>query len=453
MNHTLPDALPSPKTLIHLSGELQKLLNQHLWAKIVFGLVLGLGFGVIIGPEMGWVSPQLSSTIGEWVALPGRIFLAIVQMVVMPLIFASVVRGLASSGSLENLKNLGLKVIVYYTATTVTAVTVGLLVAQLIQPGHSIDPEKMQSFLNHSQSSAQTPPPEGNLNTGLSINQIPKTLPSLLPSNPLNAMVSDQMLQVVLFAVFIGVALITLSPSVANPLIQLLYSIQEVCMVVIRWAMRLAPVAVFGLMTQLTSQVGFEILTGLSVYIATVLLGLFVVLLIYLSMVALLGRTNPFVFLKSIREVQLLAFSTSSSAAVMPLSIKTAEEKLHVRTEVSRFLVPLGATINMDGTALYQGVATLFLAQLFHVDLTLTQLTMVVITATMASIGAPGTPGVGIVILSMILSSVGIPTSGIMLIMGVDRLLDMSRTVINVSGDMTACLIMNRLTESSPSKT
>lgn len=137
---------PFSKTLIHLSGELQKLLNQHLWAKIVFGLVLGLGFGVIIGPEMGWVSPQLSSTIGEWVALPGRIFLAIVQMVVMPLIFASVVRGLASSGSLENLKNLGLKVIVYYTATTVTAVTVGLLVAQLIQPGHSIDPEKMQSF-------------------------------------------------------------------------------------------------------------------------------------------------------------------------------------------------------------------------------------------------------------------------------------------------------------------
>jgi Na+/H+-dicarboxylate symporter len=179
--------------------------------------------------------------------------------------------------------------------------------------------------------------------------------------------------------------------------------------------------------------------------VGTVLLGLFVLLLFYMLLVALLGKKNPFDFLKKIREVQLLAFSTSSSAAVMPLSMKTAEEKLEIRPSIAQFLIPFGATINMDGTALYQGAATAFLAQVYGVDLGVTALLLIVVTAVGASIGTPATPGVGIVILATVLRSAGIPASGVALIIGVDRILDMSRTTLNVTGDLTACAVMDRI--------
>ena len=182
----------------------------------------------------------------------------------------------------------------------------------------------------------------------------------------------------------------------------------------------------------------------MGIYVGTVLLGLLILMCLYLLIVWFISRRSPWQFLSAVRDVQLLAFSTSSSAAVMPVSIKTAEEKLGVRSSISQFLIPLGATINMDGTALYQGVATIFLAQVFGVDLGVSGLLLVIVTAVGASIGSPGTPGVGIVILATVLDSVGIPLSGIALIIGVDRILDMSRTAVNVTGDLTACTVMDR---------
>jgi len=208
--------------------------------------------------------------------------------------------------------------------------------------------------------------------------------------------------------------------------------------------MLLAPLAVFGLLAQITTKIGLEVLFGMGIYVGTVLLGLFILLCLYLLIVLVISRRSPWKFLSAVRDVQLLAFSTSSSAAVMPVSIKTAEEKLGVRSSISQFLIPLGATINMDGTALYQGVATIFLAQVFGVDLGVSGLLLVIVTAVGASIGSPGTPGVGIVILATVLDSVGIPLSGIALIIGVDRILDMSRTAVNVTGDLTACTVMDR---------
>lgn len=215
-------------------------------------------------------------------------------------------------------------------------------------------------------------------------------------------------------------------------------------MTVVRWAMYLAPLAVFGLLAQITIRIGFEALLGMAVYVGTVLFGLVLMVIVYLAIITLIVRFNPWRFLTAVREVQLLAFSTSSSAAVMPLSMQTAEDKLGVRPSISQFLIPLGASINMDGTALYQAAATVFLAQVYNVELGIPALLLILVTTVGASIGSPATPGVGIVILAMVLNAVGIPASGVALIIGVDRILDMSRTAVNVTGDLTACLVMDR---------
>ena len=222
-------------------------------------------------------------------------------------------------------------------------------------------------------------------------------------------------------------------------------------MTVVRWTMWLAPFAVFGLMARLTSQIGLDALAGMGFYVLTVLAGLALMFVVYLLLIAVLGGVRPFRFVRDVRELLLLAFSTSSSAAVMPLSIRTAEESLHVRPSVSQFVIPLGATINMNGTALYQGVATAFLAQIYGIDIGMSGMLMVVVMAVGASIGSPATPGVGIVILSMVLSTIGVPPSGVALIMGVDRILDMSRTAINVCGDLVACKLLDRWVGSSMS--
>jgi Na+/H+-dicarboxylate symporter len=248
----------------------------------------------------------------------------------------------------------------------------------------------------------------------------------------------------VVFAIFVGVALISLAPKQARPLLDLLGAVQEISMVVVRWAMYLVPAAVFGLMAQLTARTGLDALLGMGVYVATVLLALALAFGFLMALYALLVRRSPLDFMRASRDVLLLAFSTSSSAAVMPLTLRTAEEKLGVSRSVSRFVIPLGTTINMAGTALYQVIATLFLAQVFQVDIGLPGLLLVVVLAVGASIGSPGTPGIGIVILAMLLDSVGIPAEGIALIIGVDRILDMCRTTLNVAGDLVAASVIGR---------
>jgi Na+/H+-dicarboxylate symporter len=258
-------------------------------------------------------------------------------------------------------------------------------------------------------------------------------------------MVNGEMLQIVIFSIIFGVALINLKHEHAKPLLDLLEGFLEVSMTIVKWAVMLAPLAVFGLIARVVSKLGLEALVGMGVYVGTVLLGLLILMLFYIIVVFVVARIPPHVFLSKIRDVQLLAFSTSSSAAVMPLSMKTSEEKLEVRPSISEFIIPIGATINMDGTALYQVIATIFLAQVFGIELTLAALLLLIVTIIAASIGSPGTPGVGIVILSVALNALGIPIAGIALILGVDRILDMCRTTINVTGDLTASVVMNKL--------
>lgn len=429
-----------PRPLKYLSSHLDKLIKGRLWLKVSVGMVLGIITGIILGPTIGLVESDTASIIGNWLALPGQLFLILIQMIVMPLVFASVIRGLASGENLEQLRRLGLRVAIYFVLTTTVAISIGVAVALLIKPGQYIDNQMVQQAMG----SGSTPELPSDALAMPGLGELPQKLITILPTNPLTSMVEGQMLQVVLFAVIFGMALVMMAPQQARPLLDVLGSLLEVCMTVVRVAMRLAPYAVFGLMAQLTTKIGLDALLGMAVYVGTVLLGLVILLCFYLMVVFFIGHTRPAHFLGSAREVMLLAFSTSSSAAVLPLTLKTAQDKLHIRSSISQFVVPLGATINMDGTALYQGVAAIFLAQVFGVDIGTGGMLLIIITAVGASIGAPATPGVGIVILALVLESVNIPVAGIALIMGVDRMLDMSRTSINVCGDLVASTVMDR---------
>ena len=424
-----------PRSLVHLSGHLSSLVQGRLWLQVLVGMALGLSVGVLLGPSVGLVDPVLGANIGNWLAFPGRLFLATIQMIVIPLVVASVIRGLAASENIEQLKKLGVRVTLFFTVTTALAAAIGLWVGGMLKPGLSMPGMSGEVDPDLAPDAAGSAP---------SFMELPDTLLGLLPGNPLDAMVEGEMLQIVIFSVIFGIALVSMVPQQSKPMLELLGSLQEICMTIVRWAMRLAPFAVFGLMAQLTTKIGLSALLGMAYYVFTVELGLLIMLLAYMILLRLVIKQKPMDFLSGSRDVLLLAFSTSSSATVMPLSIKTAEERFNVRPSISQFVIPLGATINMNGTALYQSVATMFLAQVYGVDLSLGSMALVVAMAVGASIGSPATPGVGIVILSMVLTTVGIPPSGIALIMGVDRILDMSRTAINVTGDLVTCALMEK---------
>lgn len=430
------------KSLKNMTNHLQELVQERLWLKIFIALFLGILLGILLGPTQGLVKKETANVIGNWIALPGTIFLALIQMIVIPLVFTSVITGLAASESMEQLRSVGLRVVGFFMITTIIAISIGMTAAILIQPGKYVDSSLPETTINDN----SVPQVDSEVMESPSFGELPSMITNILPDNPIGSMVESEMLQIVLFAVVIGIALLTMKQEQAQPLLNLSSSIQEVTMTVVKWAMALAPFAVFGLIARTTIQMGLDVLLGMIVYVGTVLGGLSLLFLFYIIIVWIISKKSPAQFLKDVREVLLLAFSTSSSAAVMPLSIKTAEEKLYVKSSISQFVIPLGATINMTGTALYQGVATIFLAQVFDVQLSWSAMLLIIVTTVGASIGSPATPGVGIVILAMVLSSVGIPAAGVALILGVDRILDMCRTAVNVAGDLTACILMERQT-------
>lgn len=447
-DHTslLPAAPRPARTLKQLSDTLSHLIEGRLWLKVLIAMFAGIVTGILLGPSVGLVAPATGAVIGSWLAFPGQLFLAVIQMIVIPLVFASIIRGLAASENIEQLRRMGFVVAGYFVVTTALAAALGLWIANLIEPGTYLNPELLpdRSAIIAANTASNHAP---------TLSAIPEKLIGLLPGNPLDSMVKGEMLQVVVFAIMVGVALISMTKKDAQPILDLLGSLQQVCMTIVRWAMLLAPIAVFGLMAKLTSQTGAEALLGMAVYVITVLAGLALLFCGYIALVTTLTSESPRAFISAIREVMLLAFSTSSSAAVMPLSIKTAEDKLHVRQSISQFVIPLGATINMNGTALYQAIAAVFLAQVFQIEIGLGGMVLVVVMAVGASIGSPATPGVGIVILSITLTTIGVPASGIALIMGVDRILDMSRTAINVTGDLVAARLMDSWIKSDTERT
>lgn len=435
MSEPLPNNKPKFTPLRNLTVYLQKLVENKLWAKVLIAMLLGILAGIFLSPTSGFISEELSITIGSWLALPGKLFLKLVQMIMIPLIITSIITGLISAGG-EQLKKIGPGITFYFVTTTAVSVTIGVVLTNLIKPGQFFFGQTPNTSLENVGSFSN----ESNAFTDL-----PNAIISLLPENPLASMITGEMLPIVIFSIIIGIAILQLNQDQLNPVAKVLGAIQEICMTVVYWAMKLVPLAVFGLIAQLIATIGLESLRSIGLYVTTVIIGLFILLIIYLLLVALLAKTNPFTFLKAITDVQLLAFSTTSSAAVMPLSIKTAQDNLGVSKSISNFLIPIGATVNMDGTALYQVVSTLFIAQAYGIEMGLFQLILVMFTIIAASIGTPAIPGGGVVILASVLQSAGIPTEGIVLIIGVERILGMFRAAINVTGDLTACVVFEKI--------
>jgi Na+/H+-dicarboxylate symporter len=426
------------RSLLNLGDQLTSLMRERLWLQVVIGMFLGVVTGIVIGPGFDLVPSQTSLLIANWIAFPGQLFLMAIQFVVIPLVVASVIRGICSGQGTENLGRLSGSTVSFFVGTTIVAVLIGVTIAILVGPGNYIDSTTMQSTLAETQADA------AKAATLPGLADFPGVIVALFPRDPLTSFVSGNMLQIVITAAIIGIALLSLPLEQSRPLMDLLASIQAVCMVIVKWVLRFAPLAVFGLLAEITAKVGIGTLLGMGIYVLVAVAGLLLLFVIYLLIGWAVSGSSPLKLMGQMREVLLLAFSTSSSAAVMPLTLSTVEEKLAVPSYIARFVVPLGTTINMGGTAIYQGIATIFLAQVFNVDIGLAGILLVVVMATGAAIGSPGTPGVGIVILATILSTVGIPAAGIAIIIGVDRPLDMLRTIVNVTGDMVACLVMKR---------
>ncbi|MBQ0733705.1 dicarboxylate/amino acid:cation symporter [Aquimarina celericrescens] len=418
-----------------LTSHLRRLTKGKLWLQVILALLLGIGVGIILNPSLGIVAESFSDWLSNWLDLPGKVFLRLVQMVMIPLIFASIISGIVSNNP-EQLKTMGLRLLIYFVFTTAVAIMIGAALTLLMKPGvlvnelgglPGVEGEKIVT--------------NGNLPD---FQNIPQTISNLIPDNPLESILLGEMLGVVIFTIIIGVAITQLEESIALPIIRMIEAIQKICMIVVSWAMLLVPVAVFGLIAALLSDLGVEVLLGLGYYMIVVLLGLALLLVFYMAILVVIGRRNPIHFLKAAREPQLLAFSTASSAAVMPMSMKVADERLNVSSNISDFVIPVGASINMDGTALFQCTSALFIAQAYGIELSILNLLLITITIVGASIGTPAIPGGGVVILASVLQSTGIPTDGLIVIIGIDRILGMFRTTVNVTGDLVACVVFNK---------
>lgn len=445
----------NPRNLRHASVPLQRLVRTQLWLQIILAMVLGLACGLLLNPDMGWVESDVAIAVSEWLALPGYLFLAFIQMIVIPLILASIVRGIAAATDVRQLKSTGLWVAVYFLATTVIAVIIGIVLGYILEPGTAIDGtlQSQGTLQSDAVLAIETTAQQAAIDQQtIRFADIPGTVSALLPTNPMSAIAEGQMLQIVIFAVVLGVGLLSIKPESAKPLIELLGSLQEVCMAVVGAVMTIAPLAVFGLLAQAMVKTGPSVLLGLGSYAASVVIGMAVLLVVYLIITRLLGGVGVRRFLVALREPFLLAFSTDSSAATMPITMAAAEQKLRVRPSLSQFIIPLGATINMGGTALYQGLAAIFMAQMFQMELPMSALIALIVTALGASIGTPAVPGVGIVVLATVLNSAGIPLSGLALIIGVDQVLERFRASLNVTGDLVACTIMDRFMPAEISK-
>ncbi len=399
---------------------------MNLTVRILIGMISGLVVGTLLHVAMDPDSGIYRFLVENLFDAGGDLFIRSLKVMVVPLVLVSLVCGAASLGATGRVGPLGLKTIGLYLATTAIAVSLAITIALIVSPGEGAGAPVDVVF------EAKEPP------------SIKDTLVNIFPTNPVEAMAEGKMLQIIVFALLLGVAISRAGES-GERIRSAFESINDVLMALIRMLIQLAPYGVFFLMAKLFATVGFEEIGKLLAYFLTVAGTLVVHLgVTYTLLLVLVARINPLTYFKKMREPMLVAFSTASSGATLPVTLRTVERRVGVKNDVASFVVPLGATINMDGTAIMQGVATVFIAQFYGVDLDASQYLMVVVTATLASIGTAAVPGVGLVMLTMVLGQVGLPVEGIGLIIGVDRLLDMMRTAVNVTGDGTVATVIAR---------
>jgi proton glutamate symport protein len=400
--------------------------------------------------QEGWVQeniPQVRryATIGqtlvdstEWI---GRLFLAMIKMVVVPLVFFSLVVGIASLGDIRKLGRMGGRTLGFFMFTTIIALVIGVGLANIIDPGSLLNEIDRQILLSSYEGAASS-----TVSSAAAAPTLTDQIVGIVPTNPLAALAAGDMLQVIFFAVMLGIALTFMQDGRAQLIIDVFDRLNDAMVMLVHFAMKLAPFGVGALLFKVVGNTGVSVLLALGVYGLVVLLGLFLHLTLTYGTVVRFGAGLSFLgFLNAIKEAMLVAFSTSSSSATLPVTMQCCEDNLNVSSETSSFVLPLGATVNMDGTALYQGVAAIFIAQIYGLDLSLGDQATIVFSATLASVGAAGVPGAGMITLAMVLTAIGVPTEGLALILGVDRLLDMFRTATNVVGDSAATVFMARL--------
>ena len=370
----------------------------------------------------------------------GQIFLRMLFMTVVPIVFTSIALGVAGIGDMKTLGRLGGRTFGYFALSTLIAATIGLTLVNTIQPGAGLPDETrtelMEKFAGGAEGMAAKGPPDFGVSTFVNI----------VPRNPVAAAADMDMLALIFFALVFGAALTAIPEERARPVIHVLEGIGDAIIAIINWAMKLAPYGVFGLIFVITSQFGWGILAQLGMYVFVVLLGLIIHATVGISgLVRIFGKMNPVTYWRSIGAPFITAFSTSSSMATLPTSIATAEDRLDVQPKIAGFVLPLGATMNMNGTSLFEGVTVLFLAQVFGVDLSIGSQIIVVILAVLTAIGAAGVPGGSLPLMMLVMATVGVPPEGIAIILGVDRILDMSRTTLNVCGDISASVYVDRV--------
>lgn len=418
-----------------------KIIPLH--TQILIGLVLGLLLGLFVVK-----SGLPSDLVLDYVKPVGTIFINSLKMIAVPLVLASLIVGVANLGDVAKLGRIGGKTITAYLITTIIAVSFGLILVNVFKPGKSLPADTRDNLMSLYNRNV-----ESRTSAAESLkDQSPlQPLVDMVPENIVAAASSNSsMLQVVFFALLVGIALLQIPKNKAQPVVAFFDGLNDVIIKIVGFIMLLAPYGVFALMASLIVEItgdnpdsAIALLLALLKYSLVVLFGLaLMILLVYPLILKLFTKVSYLAFFRALRPAQLLAFSTSSSSATLPVTMKQVEEELGVSEEVSSFVLPLGATINMDGTCLYQGVAAVFIAQALGLDLTLSQQLMIVLTATLASIGSAGVPGAGLIMLIIVLESIDVPAAGLALILAPDRILDMFRTVVNVTGDAMVCAVV-----------
>jgi Na+/H+-dicarboxylate symporter len=365
----------------------------------------------------------------------GQAFIRLLIMIVIPLVMASLIIGTASLGDLRKLGRIGVKTVGYYLVATALACSLGLAIGGFFSPGSRLDDTVKTELLTQYQGTNQARMDELMEQPGLQ-----DILFNIIPRNPFASMANMDMLQIIFFALFLGIALTVLTEAKRKPLIDVLDSVNDAMVVMVEMIMKIAPYGVFILIAAVAGRFGYGVLLALIRYVVVAIGTMILFTITFYPITLRLSGMKPTYFFKKFYEVMVFAFSTSSSNASLPINLKVTEEDLGVSRDVASFVLPLGATVNMNGTSIYQGVSTIFIAQVYGIELGLTQLIVVVVTATLASIGAAGVPGIGFITLTILLQALGIPLEGLAMILGVERILDMTRTAVNVTGDSAASI-------------
>ncbi|MDT8301406.1 MAG: dicarboxylate/amino acid:cation symporter [Sedimentisphaerales bacterium] len=409
-----------------------KLSKLQLYTKVLIGLMAGVLFGMLAG-QFGF-----SDFIASYIKPIGSAFIKLISMVVIPLVFASLLVGTSSLHDIRKLGRIGAKTMAYYLCTTVIAICIGLLLANTLRPGAGLSEKTRTELIQSSPEESVTP-----MDTNLKKPTITDILLNIIPINPVRAFVEGRMLQIIFFALMTGICLGLIPSERSRPVIDFFEGVNDVIIKMVHIIMKLAPYGVFALISAVVADFGLDVLFVLIKYSLVVVVGLVLhVVIVYSLAIKIFSKQKVRTFFRGIRPAQLIAFSSASSSATLPVTMECAEKNLNVPGQIASFALPLGATINMDGTALYQGVSTVFIAQVYGLGLNPMQQLTIVLTAVLASIGTAGTPAAGVITLAIVLKSIGVPLEGIALIMGVERILDMCRSVVNVTGDASCAVVV-----------